>query len=822
MTKLLGWLFGIERVSSIDEIDFALAAPWVQQNVFWLFLAIAGLLFLAVAFYRRFQTRGTNSTRTILGVMRGLLLTLLLLTLAAPVLRVTLTSIRPPTLFLVFDGTDSMAIQDQWTDEQRGALLAAVGVNAAPNRSADSLPKSRADFLRAMIERESANIFTQLQQANGARLEAFVFDGHATSHLRRLSGDPSSKELPTRRWSEQLTTTGQVSALGAVLNDLREQSGTTNLAGVVLFSDFAHNSGPSPIGDGARLASRAVGVPIHTVGLGAVETLDVAIELQTDLKMKKAERSSILAKLRQTGLNDRPAQVKLVARRLSGGEAGAPSEEFVIGETSVMLTSSVETAEFPFTPQESGLFEFVASVEPLDGESAHDNNVAKRQVNIIDDYLRLMFVAYEPDWEWRFVKEVFHRDKLVGMDGFRTFLGSSDPRVRESNVLFLETLTPKRSEFFRQDVVFLGDMPESAVTTRFAEMVKEFVGNLGGGLVVISGPRFGPRELQGTPLADLLPVVVDPNARLRDERPFRPRRTAHASAYPFMRLGESDTENEKAWNNLDEVPWYQPVAALNDQAIVLAEHPTDKLADGKTPQPLIATRQFGRGEVVYLGFNEMWRLRRKYGEQYYRQFWSQMIYRLGMSHALGAAKRFVPRVDRQVFRVEDKVTLTVEAYDENYEPLTAEDLPEGGLSAELVTPERNGAAAQVTTITVPLLRNGVCETRFPVYSAGEYSVRVTDPITGQIEERRFEVTDSSAERRRAVRDLRIQEEIAQQSGGRSYDLLTVANLPQDVKLEPLVEKNTRSHPLWSTPLWFMLVVGLMLGEWVTRKLLFMS
>ena len=107
-----------------------------------------------------------------------------------------------------------------------------------------------------------------------------------------------------------------------------------------------------------------------------------------------------------------------------------------------------------------------------------------------------MYVAYEPTWEWRFIKEVFHRDKLVGMQGFRTFLGSSDPQVRESNVLFLPTLTPKRSEFFANDVIFLDDMPRAALSDRFCEMVKEFVGKFGGGLVVIAGPRFGPRELQ--------------------------------------------------------------------------------------------------------------------------------------------------------------------------------------------------------------------------------------------------------------------------------------------------------------------------------------
>ena len=57
-----------------------------------------------------------------------------------------------------------------------------------------------------------------------------------------------------------------------------------------------------------------------------------------------------------------------------------------------------------------------------------------------------------------------------------------------------------------------------------------------------------------------------------------------------------------------------------------------------------------------------------------------------MSHALGAEKRFVVRLDQQQYRTEDKVTLTVEAYDANYEPLDDKELPQRGLAAELIVP----------------------------------------------------------------------------------------------------------------------------------------
>ena len=133
----------------------------------------------------------------------------------------------------------------------------------------------------------------------------------------------------------------------------------------------------------------------------------------------------------------------------------------------------------------------------------------------------------------------------------------------------------------------------------------------------------------------MLPVKVDPNLRVRDRQPFRLRQTAEAGEYAFMQLGSTAPRTTAAWNNLGPLPWYQPVERLH-YGHALAVHPTDQCVDGKTPQPLIATRLYGRGEVVYLAFNEMWRLRRLPARRFYRQFWGQLIHRLAMRHALGS------------------------------------------------------------------------------------------------------------------------------------------------------------------------------------------
>ena len=843
MTRFLGWLLGIDNVTSIDEIDASLAAPWAAEGPFWVFLAAAALLALSLVFYLRYQAKGPVGPRISLAICRGLLLALLFITLADPVLRLTVVNKQKPFLYFVFDGTDSMAIEDELPEAERKAIESAVDYRgpkpeAAAREVSTSNPlppatgPSRMDYMAALLRKPTENLLTKLTNDKEVQIEAYLFDGDSTSRLRKLQLNRLSSlvggGVDPAYLADQLSTKGQVTALGSVVHEVGEQFGSGRLAGVVMFSDFAHNSGIAPLSAGEQSPAARLGVPIYAVGVGATEAVDLAVDVQTDPKMKKAERSSVLVKLRQSGLAGQSVTVSVTARRLSGESESPTSPEIAVGLKTLSLENPVETVELPFTPEESGRFEFVATAEKLDGEVVEQNNRAARQVNIIDDYLRLMYVAHEPSWEWRFIKEVFHRDKLVGMQGFRTFLGSSDPRVRESNVLFLPTLTPKRSEFFASDVIFLDDTPRSALSDRFCEMVKEYVSNLGGGLVVIAGPRFGPRELRDTPLADMLPVLIDPNAELRDapEFPeFRLQLTPYAPQKQFMQLGASEIENSKAWDNLGKLPWYQPVAAKHPDAEVLAEHPTDKCADGRTPQPLIAIRKYGKGEVVYLGFNEMWRLRRRYGEKYYRQFWSQLIYRLGMSHALGADKRFVARIDQQQYRAEDKVTLTVEAYDENYEPLAEDALPERGLVAELVIPGKSGTQSNsntATSISVPMLRRGVFEARIPVFAVGEYSLRVKDPITGKFDEQRFEVTPLSAERRRGVRDEKLQNDLARQTGGRAYDLTNVSSLTSDLKLEPVIQRLTQNKALWSTPLWFALVVTLMLGEWLSRKMIKLS
>ena len=815
VTAWLGRLLGYSDVARIDRWDSSFGAEWAHQTPALVVFLCLGVAAVAFWFYLRWQMRGHRAERLMLATLRAGVLSLLVFILADPILEVTLVSRPKPVLWLLFDGSDSMAIPDEFPSDEAAQLKSAVGWERYadnPAHAAAQFPP-RGEFVRAALANDDSRWLKRL--AEDFELKAFSFEdseGVKSLASTELSDDirPEAGAELAKAWK----TDGSVTALGDAFADLAGSHASDNLAGVVVFSDFEQNSGAAPVSSAKKL-----GAPVFAVGVGPLNAVDLSVDLLAPPTMKKSEASTVSVTVRQREIENRSVEVRLFLRSLAGGDQ-SETQKIPIDTQTIALTEGSASVEFPYTPEEPGRFVFETEVDPIEGEVVTENNRAEREVKIIDDFLRLLYIEYEPTWEWRFVKEVFHRDKLVGTRGFRTFLRSADPVVRETNELFLPGLTLPRSEFFQFDVIFLGDMPASALSTRFCEMTKEFVSQFGGGLVVLAGPRFGPGQLAATPLADMLPVIVDPDAELKDQKEFRLNLTPLSQQFDFMRLGHGEpAENLRAWSNLGKLPWYQPVLRPEPRSTtVLAEHPTDTCSDGKTKQPLIAVRQYGRGEVVYLGFNEMWRLRRLYGEEYYRQFWGQMIYRLGLSHALGSHKRFVVRTDRRKYRAGEQALVTVEAYDKDFQPLDESELPEGRLLAEVLVPDRDGAADRLRAITVPELRQGVFETRVPVTSAGEYRIRVTDPINQETAEVNFEVSGLSVERRSAVRNVALQRALASETGGKTYDLTTMSQLPDDFHPPRRQEKTVEVFPLWNTWLSFGVLVGLMLSEWFGRKL----
>ena len=169
--------------------------------------------------------------------------------------------------------------------------------------------------------------------------------------------------------------------------------------------------------------------------------------------------------------------------------------------------------------------------------------------------------------------------------------------------------------------------------------------------------------------------------------------------------------------------------------------------------------------------------------------------------------------DRDRYEAGDKVRLIVEAYDGNFEHLENDKL-----AARLVTRDDNGESV-ITQITVPRRDRNFYEAIVPVYASGKHQLFVLDPITHEEKEISFEVTPLSLERRNAVRNFKLQRDLAAVTGGKTYELYEVNTLPVDIKAERIVEFDVEKKPIWNT--WLVLIVILLAlgGEWLGRKLL---
>jgi hypothetical protein len=787
MTQYIGWLLGFENIRSIDAIQVTLAAPWAGNHL-W---AVLGMCVLAiggtVAFYRHFEMCKSNALRKILTAIRAALLCLLLVTLAAPLVHSSATVLRLPLVYLVVDDSESMGIAD--------------------GRSDDGTAATRTDQLRRLFGEQDAGFIRRLEEDAKCRVEMF-----------RLASDKATSLAKLDRHTPALTGAGTSTPLLAALAALPKHARSERVAAAIVFSDFNDTSKDGTL-DALNATLPSIGIPTYAVGLGATSLIDIAVELRAETKVKLGEPTTIAVELRQSGLDQKVATVSIEARSLETDSTDDKQTLQQIAQRTVALDAASTIFDVSFTPETSGLIELVATVVPIGGETLLDNNVATRQVGVIEDYLRITYVDYEPNWEWRFIKEVFARDKLVGREGFRTFLASSAASVRSQNELFNKTLVLPRSEFLANDVLFIGDGPRELFTPEFCVLTEEFVSRFGGGLVVVAGPRFGPQELANTPLAKMLPVLLGDDGRLGERAEFTLQRTKEAPLHPFMQLADSAAEDAAAWNNLGKLPWYQPVAGVHEHTQVLAEHPADLCDDGKTRQPLIAIRPYGKGQVAYIGFNEMWRMRKRYGDRYYQRFWSQLIYRLGMSHAVGTEKQFVAGFDRLAYSVGDEAMLTIEAFDGDYQPLGLSQLKDGSLVGELTV--RTAKSEETRKLSIPATRPGHLEAAIPILVAGRYVVRITDPITGRNYERSCIASDTSVERKQVVRNSELQKRIAIVTGGKAYDISQVDQLIRELVIEPTYEQEHRQIALWNTPVWFLLVVGLMLSEWTIRKLAFL-
>jgi hypothetical protein len=793
---------------------------WEDMPPAWqVFLIVVLVLAFAAASYL-LEPRGERRPLKLpLALLRGAAIVLAIGILFRPIQSRELQDVKHGQVVIAIDTSRSMGFLDREKDEAtRRALADALGVSTERLRELDRLSRVKlalrhegGAWLRALAEKNRVRIFT----FDSTRERLTEIEKQARGDAEPADGEepaPGDAVADALARLEACASDGQSTALGdslqRILTDLRSE----RVAGLVLVTDGRSNAG-SLSADAVASRFGRKGIKIYAIGVGDPDPpRDLSVDdfRAPDVSLAgDVVNGSVLVKAQgypeprdvtvRIKLDD--AQVFEQVVRIGGGAEG---------EVAVTFTTKIA---------QPGEYTLEAIAEPDPDELTADNNRAVRRIRVIDERIRVLYIEGYPRWEYRYLKNALIRDRHMQV---QALLLSADPDYHQEHSDTAPALRrmPSPEELLEYHVIIIGDVnPEArtrtgepAFTPGAFEAIKELVKERGGGLLMISGEQSAPRAYAGTPLEDVLPIVIDPNAgRGQDySRPWRPKLTLEGDQSPLMRLEPDEAQNRQLWDVLlPDLYWYVPVEKPKPQARVLAVHPRDRNQNG--PYPLAAWHRYGAGTVFWMGFDEGWRWRAGVGDKYHYRYYGQIVRFLSLQ-SFTRTKRFFVTTDKTQYGVGEEVRVRAEIRDRDpgvVDRPTQEviiDLPDG-TSQTLGLKAIEGDPGKFDGTFKPVL-------------VGAYRAHIDPGPSGSLTEvasRIFEVKLPRLELQEPRMDQEGLERIASASGG---EFLTLADLRkveiEEVPPEPIPVGRSETE-LWDRPWVFMLMFGLLLLEWIGRK-----
>jgi len=778
-------------VGNVISINFPNLATPLAQVLFVLIgaLAIAGVWYA----YRKESSYVEPRRKRMLAGLRTATVLVLLFIATGALMELEREQDANGRLLLLVDHSASMGISDRRTTPEEFTQARAL-LPELTNEQAASV--SRFDLVRGAFARPETDLINLIGEKLG--VEGYTFgESQSLSALALAPADDPNGRLGDLGAPEERAT-----QIGSALTDALRRAKGRSLDGVVLITDGNINRGEDPVE-----IARALGVPVHTIGVGLPRSrdLEVAYVFCEDVVFKN-DRIQIETRLRSRGYGNRTA--KLMIKRID--DRGV---EELVKEEQVELGAGEDLARtVEILADREGSFTFVAELEAFPDEpNTLNNRRSKANVRVIDSKIRVLMVEDTPRWEHRFIEHILEADRQRMQ--VVTILRQGDDKNPRALKHFPSTLADLR----RFDCIIIGDVLVEFFTPEELRVLEEWVRVSGGGLILTAGKRSMPANYQGTPLETLLPVEVErqPLPTVQDEiqstitTGFRLKRTADGSRVAALRFAADDAENDRLWNESSEIFWHMPVKRLKSGAAAWLVHPTEKIRDDE-PMPVVASQRYGKGQVIFFATDEIWRWRFHPGAKAHRRFWGQLVTGLAMSHLLGGFNRTQLETDKAEYGVGERAEVVARILDEAYKPYSAEtvtvQVQQNGLSGEqLVLAAREDQPGVFSGEWVPP-QEGRFELRIDGIDEDPGDARFVDVVPSRLE------SDDSGMREDVLR------QIAQVSGGSFTLLPDIASLAERLvaeEREGSVRREERT--LWNAP-GVMILLALFLGlEWIFRK-----
>ena len=750
------------------------------------------------------------------------------------------------------DGAPLAAQLDQATSalasvaDQLSQLDAAVA-NSFYQRLAPEMRKS-IDEAAGQTRRAIARVVAAERPEKKPALEKQLA-GRYTVKVYRFASTPTETTLdswsapPKVAQSADLLIGRQRTDLAAAIEKIQTDI-PRSLSGIVVISDGRHNAKTllEPVAHAVGLKN----IPVASILVGSLApVVDAAvITSSAPRSIQLTDRVTVRAETKFSGLAGQTAEVTLT-------QAGQVVDTKKIQISSNDFRTEVELAD---TPKKTGLASYQVQIAPLTAERSKENNAQEAYVQVTDDPIRLLLIEGRPRWEYRYLRNLFaDRDKSVRLQHVlmhpEKIEGSTaTPLVHASAMrphgdAEATALPEKAEDWFLFDTIILGDVSPQELGTEGVDILKRFVSERGGRLIVIAGSNSMPHAFVSSPLAEMLPVTVAPSStaiKPPSEPGYYIRLSPAGERHTVTQLDSNPEDNRILWESLPEQHLRYPIQDVKPGASVLAfampfdapeffrrtvatPEEAEQLAQQRQEfinhNALLAAQPFGSGQVLFFAFDGTWRFRYRTGDTHHHRFWGQVM-RWATTDKLPVGTdvaRF--GTDRPVYEAGEPVIARARLRDKSHTAIATQ-------GASIVVQE--GKREVLRKKLDPQAGSpGMYESDLgPLPPGKEYrvSLAIDDPAKPELAAAAQQVstqivvtqppsqeqTDFSADR--ASLDL-----LARRTGG---IVVSPGEADQVLKaLGPVSREVTHEErfPLWHSSLVLLTLLGLVATEWIVRK-----
>jgi uncharacterized membrane protein len=743
------------RPVAFERGELVLTPPWPLAAV----LALGGLVLAAslAAYLRPRQPLGRRE-RLGLAALRAGTIGVLVFCLAGPALRVATVVPQQNFLGILLDDSRSMRIADQ-DGRSRGAVAAEAFAPEGP-----------------------------LLQALGERFKLRLFRFSET--LGRLDS------------AGALGWAGRRTDLAGALAAAQRELAAVPLAGLVVVTDGADNAGGSLAEPLLSLAAERV--PVHVVAVGGPV-------LSPDVELGRA--SAPRAVVRGTSV---AVELSLKAAGLGGREVPLTVEdgERLLATTTVRLPRDGEptTVRAHFVADEAGPRRLRFSIPTQPGELTPENNAVEAVLLVERRRERILYFEGEPRFEVKFLRRAITGDENLHVVVLQRTAEDKFLRLDVEDSTELAAGFPRtRAELFRYRGIVLGSVEASFFTHDQHQMLADFVSVRGGGLLALGGRlAFGEGGWAETPLADALPIVLEPPPA-GDTTPFFTQvpveLTPAGRDHPVTQLRADPAASAARWDSLPPLSLINPVRDAKPGATVLL---TGRGAGGS--YVVLATQRYGRGRAVAFPVQDSWIWQMHADipleDQTHEALWRQLL-RFLVSEV---PEPVAAQVSADRIEPGRPVTISAEVSDSGYMRLNGADV-----RATVVDPA--GGEREVP-LRWTVRRDGEYEGTFVPTAAGLHEIRIEARQGAAVlgtASAYVEAGDMGAE----FFDAGVQEatlhRVADETGGRYYTPATIRTLPEDVSFTESGATVVEHRDLWDMPILLVLLLGFLSVEWAWRR-----